>query len=472
MAIQTFLYSPGDTHKRHLEILRQIILGGGGGGSSPSPGPGPGPEPEPTPEIVEEKDVTFYDWDGTVLYSYSTAEALTLDAMPEIPDRSSVGLYDGVWNWTLEEMKECVRDIKMCAIGANYETIPNRTIHDYPPTYIDVKMDIVKTIDLKSDRGGTFTFDWGDGTRETITLSANGKASHTYSDEEKHTIKIEHGTGSVYNFSIPDSSGWCILSMRLGEQPPVFIGGHNLESINIPPSYTGFTNLMFIGNIYHNQCPRLKHLTLPRGIGTTYQEQPVIVAGWGVDGGMTVATTYNMYKASGGAFGGYYSLLHNFLLPSCRSSDWPAIGPGGRTMRDGSHGMPQDIKSFPPSGQDIYALANFTLQEGIGLKKLRCGSGVTTLKFESLSHTESADIYIPSSVTKIDGGDFIGRYNPVFCARSLHLQATTPPTIGQNSDQLACRIYVPAEAVYIYKQATNWSVYSDFIFAETEEVIW
>lgn len=467
MILQSFLSGSNEPHKRHLEILRQIILGGGGGSS-----PSPGPEPEPIPEIVEENDVTFYDWDGTILYSYTAYEALQLEELPEIPDRSSIGLYDGQWNWTLEELKECVRDIKMCCVGCSYETVPNRTIHDYPPTYIDVQMDIVKKFDLLCEGGGTFDIDWGDGTQTHETPSSGTTISHTYQDSNKHTVKIEHGTGPTYHFSIPDSSGWCVLSVRLGESLPVILGGQNLESINIPPSLTSLTNRTTIGGVYHNQCPKLKHLTLPRGIGTTYSEQPPIVAGWGVPGGMTISTTYNMYKASGGAFPAYYSLLHNFMLPNARSGDWPSISEGGRTVRDGSHGFPTDVKSFPPSNIDIFVTSNPTIKEGTGLKRLRCGSSVTKLNFEANAHTEGADIYVPSTVTSIEGGRYGIDSHPIWCARSIHLQSTTPPSVVKNEDQKACRIFVPAEAVYVYKQATNWSVYADYIFPETEEVVW
>lgn len=470
MIIQSFLSGSNEPHKRHLEILRQIILGGGGG-SSPSPGPGPGPEPEPTPEEVLENDVTFYDWDGTVLYSYSTAEALALDAMPEIPDRSSIELYDGVWNWTLEEMKECVRDIKMCAIGANYETIPNRTIHDYPPTYIDVKMDIVKKFDLLCDSGGTYDIDWGDGTITHETPSYGTTISHTYQDSNKHTVKIEHGAGTTYNLSIPDSSGWCVLSVRLGDELPAIIGGQYIESVNIPPTVS-INNYKAIGAIYHNQCPKLKHLTFPRGIGTTYSDQLYVVGGWGVPGGMTIATPYSMYKGSNVSFlAGMYSLLHNFMIPSWATGTNPSISEGGKTLYYTFINSSNDTRSFPPAQIDAFVTSNPNMKNDAGIKRLRCGHSVTTIYFPNHFHTEGADIYIPETVTSITG-EASTTLHPLWYARAIHLQSTTPPSVMPNNTQKACRIFVPAEAVNTYKQATNWSVYSDYIFPETEEVVW
>lgn len=52
----------------------------------------------PSPKY-EEKDVTFRDYDGTVLYSYSKTEIASLVELPPLP--TSAGLTCQGWNWTL-----------------------------------------------------------------------------------------------------------------------------------------------------------------------------------------------------------------------------------------------------------------------------------------------------------------------------------------------------------------------------------
>ena len=54
----------------------------------------------PTP--LEEKDVNFYDYDGTVLYAYTAQEALALSALPEAPTHE--GLTFQGWNRTLAQL--------------------------------------------------------------------------------------------------------------------------------------------------------------------------------------------------------------------------------------------------------------------------------------------------------------------------------------------------------------------------------
>ena len=55
---------------------------------------------------ADEKDVNFYDYDGTRLYSYSAADFAALDALPANPSHD--GLTAQGWNWTLADAKTYV----------------------------------------------------------------------------------------------------------------------------------------------------------------------------------------------------------------------------------------------------------------------------------------------------------------------------------------------------------------------------
>ena len=56
-------------------------------------------------------EVNFYDYDGTILYSYTVEEAQALTELPELP--SHEGLICQGWNWTLENIKEYNRAINV-----------------------------------------------------------------------------------------------------------------------------------------------------------------------------------------------------------------------------------------------------------------------------------------------------------------------------------------------------------------------
>lgn len=72
-------------------------------------------------------------------------------------------------------------------------------------------------------------------------------------------------------------------------------------------------------------------------------------------------------------------------------------------------------------------------------------------------------IVIPDSITRIGSNAF---YN-CKSLTSVTIQSTTPPTLGSSAfnNTNSCPIYVPAESVDAYKQATNWSSYADRIQA-------
>ena len=83
---------------------------------------------------------------------------------------------------------------------------------------------------------------------------------------------------------------------------------------------------------------------------------------------------------------------------------------------------------------------------------------ISRYTFEGCSGLTS--VTIPNSVTSIGGSAFSG------CSSltSVTIQATTPPSLGSSAFyNTNCTIYVPAESVDAYKQATNWSSLADRI---------
>jgi len=66
-------------------------------------------------EVLENKDVNFRDYDGTLLYSYSKSDFLGLAAMPPNPEHE--GLMAQGWNWTLADAQSYVNACDKLDIG-------------------------------------------------------------------------------------------------------------------------------------------------------------------------------------------------------------------------------------------------------------------------------------------------------------------------------------------------------------------
>ena len=77
------------------------------------------------PVSVEMKDVNFFDYEGTVLYSYTAAEFANLSELPSNPIHT--GLTAQGWNWTLSDAKSFVASYGKLNIGQMYITSDGKT---------------------------------------------------------------------------------------------------------------------------------------------------------------------------------------------------------------------------------------------------------------------------------------------------------------------------------------------------------
>lgn len=114
---------------------------------------------------LEEKDVNFYDYDGTVLYAFSKQEALNLEVLPALPIRE--GLIAQEWNWDLADIKDYVTEYGACDIGANYTTNDGATrlyLH------IENENELVLTLNAVILTSGTLTVE-----HENVVLASSSQ---------------------------------------------------------------------------------------------------------------------------------------------------------------------------------------------------------------------------------------------------------------------------------------------------------
>lgn len=148
----------------------------------------------------EEKDVNFYDYDGTRVYSYTKNEFLALNDMPANPTHS--GLTAQGWNWDFSDAQTYVTNYGMLDVGQNYVTDDGDT-----RLYVDIEDESQATfrIGLGLGIGASATIDWGDGTTSTltgsgITIGLKTTDLHTYSTLGEKVIKIRSANNAAYHF--------------------------------------------------------------------------------------------------------------------------------------------------------------------------------------------------------------------------------------------------------------------------------
>lgn len=139
------------------------------------------------------KDVNFYDYDGTRLYSYSWDEIVAMTELPPLPTRK--GLICEGWNYTLEQIKE--QPYKKADVGAIYNTSDGKTRF-----YISVLKpnERVGVRPSNTNGGVDFIIDWGDGTNENVSATG-GWVYHDYLNEGDYVITV----GNESRITLTDS---------------------------------------------------------------------------------------------------------------------------------------------------------------------------------------------------------------------------------------------------------------------------
>jgi hypothetical protein len=412
---------------------------------------------------VEEKQVNFIDYDGTILYSYTAQEANALTELPSNP--SHTGLTAQGWNWTLAQIKSQLTanaDDKVW-VGQSYTTASGKT-------EIDVHFDARYSPYLTIAVNGTITIDWGDNTTaDTVTgtsLTTRKTPSHTYASGGDYTISISATTGSSFAFYCSSSYlllrkdgsasssrvyAACVQNIRLGTgitsiSDYAFYYCVNLKSITIPNTVTSITKYAFYN------CFSLPVIVIPNS--TTQITERVFsncdsLSCVVLPGTVTSIATYafNTCRA-----------LRNITLPSSITSIGTYAFYSCEALSIAI--LPNSVTSV---GENLF-------NSCAALRYVKLPSNATSIGASAFSSCYAITrLIVPSGVTSIGATAFANCYG----MKEYHFQRTSPPSISSNTFnniQSDCIIYVPYSADHnvlnAYKGASNWSSQSSKIQEE------
>ena len=199
-------------------------------------------------------DITFYDYDGTIVTSWTLAELATKTALPDYP--SHEGLTCQGWNWSLADLKTTNRKMN---VGAMYIT-------DDGKTRIYIRLEEGRTSPMLGVcPNGTVTVDWGDGTTPdtltgTDTTVVQYTPNHAYSVPGEYVIKLTvDGTMGFYS-DFSSIEGGAILLYLSGIDGRNYVYRNSVQKIEIGNGVTS------IGNFAFNSCSSLTSITIPNGV--------------------------------------------------------------------------------------------------------------------------------------------------------------------------------------------------------------
>ena len=404
------------------DAVHTLASGYGGGGGTVS---------------VPRKDVNFIDYDGTILHSYTSAEALALTELPENPSHS--GLTAQGWNWSLSDMKLQVQSMGKCDIGQMYIT-------DDGKTRIYVHFEEGRSSPyLGIGVNGTVEVDWGDGSNtETLTgtsLSTAAVAQHIYAPGD-YVIKLTVVSGSFTFFGTSNTSHIlkkststlanisrvytnAVQKIELGNgitkiRGYAFYNCHSLLSITIPMEVTS------IGNNAFYTCYSLSSITVPIGVTS-------------IDG---------------------------YAFSSCYSLSSITIPVGVTSIRANTFNNCSSLSNIIiPMG--VTSIGSNAFNSCSSLSSIIIPDGVTSIDGYAFGYCSSlSSIIIPTGVTSIGSNVF----NYCYGMAEYHLLPIVPPTLSSinafSNIQSDCIIYVPQGCLEAYQTAANWSTYASYMQEE------
>lgn len=357
----------------------------------------------------KKNDVTFYDYDGTILYSYTASEFLALTEFPEFPEHE--GLVCQEWNYTLADAQDYVSTYGTIDIGATYTTDDGKT-RLYIRIVSEGRMEIPLYISQTVSNG--VVIDWGDGSpTETINGTGYVNTRHSYSSIGDYVITLEVTSG-ILGFG-DGTVSYCVLGST------ALTGRVYCNTICKAEIGSGVTAL---SKYAFNYCQALASITIPNSV--------------------TELANY--------ALGYCFSLKHVTIPKSIKTF-------GANVIRNC-----QTIESaiFP---KGLSTLNSSAFYYCTALKGLVIPSGIKTIAGSSFYYcTSLAEMIFPSSVTSITTSVF-GECQGMAVYDFTH--HTAVPTLSNTSSftniPADCVIKVPSALVDTWKSATNWSALADKI---------
>ena len=379
-----------------VSVNNQLLSAPNGGGTTPG---APG-------------DITFYDYDGTIVTSWTLAELATKTALPDYP--SHEGLTCQGWNWSLADLKTANRKMN---VGAMYIT-------DDGKTRIYIRLEEGRTSPMLGVcPNGTVTVDWGDGTTPdtltgTDTTVVQYTPNHAYAAPGEYVIKLTvDGTMGFYGTSASNQFS-AILRYSSTSDNRNYVYRNSIEKIEIGSSVTSIAS-----NAFYN-CYSLTSITIPDSV--TSIESNAFRHCYSLT---SITIPDSVTSIANNAFSTCYSLL-SITIPD-----------------------------------SVTSIANNAFSTCYSLLSITIPNGVTSIANNAFGYCYSlASITIPNGVTKIESVAFSNCYSVAFYDFSNH---TSVPTLSNtnafSSIAADCQIRVPASLVDAWKTATNWSTYADHI---------
>ena len=367
-----------------------------------------------TSGAASKSDVNFYDYDGTLLHSYTKSAFLELPTLPDLPTKD--GLTCQGWNYTIADAKEYVTSYGVLDIGAMYITDDGNT-----RLYIKIaaagRMTVPLYFSQTADNG--VTIDWGDGSAtQTLSGTGNHNTTHTYASIGDYVIILKVNSGTLgFGYS---SSSYSVMGSTKNNG---IVYCNMLQKIEIGNGVISIDNYAF------SDCYSLASAVIPNNV--TNIGNFSFCACYS----LTSIVIPNSIERIGGSAFQDCSSLASVVIPES------VTGTGTRTF------------------QGCYSLASVVIPESL-----------TSLGNYSFHTCYSlASVVIPNGIKSIGAYLFSNCYGMAYYEfTALKSLPTLANTNAFNNIPSDCKIVVPDSLYDTWIAATNWSTYANNIIKASE----
>lgn len=390
----------------------------------------------------EFKDVNFYDYEGTILHSYTWDEFVEKNEMPPLPThREKEGLICQEWNYTLEEVLE---QGGRCDVGAMYIPHGEKTL-----MIANVNAGEEVVLIGTPTVANAVIVDWGDGTTTTNDIAARSTFRHTYKIEGEYNITIDVTSGKLSNFYIR-SNRFCHrlhigLRIDFGNTPSIS-SEEGCDMILTLPYGMQNSDARWLTNVH------LKHLTIPRGL-----KKEILFS----KNHITSVSIPNDYPTVNSlSYQSKLKVIHIPSLTSASSTDaWSRTNLSLSVSKNSRNGYIVKNGSLTSANGEECFIATYK----------STFIGVTKLATNSTRSMGRPIMVMPDTLTMIGAYNFGGgiyMFDFSKCKQIPTLQSTT----ALASTISTYKIIIPAGMLDNYKNATNWSSFSSRFAAVTDAI--
>lgn len=360
------------------------------------------------------RDVCFWDYDGTLLYSYTLADAKALTVLPTPPQHT--GLIFESWNWSLTDIQALDRP---CDIGAFYRTDDDKT-----RLYVDIDITKAATITLYIGTPNNTTYiDWADGSSPTKLSSITGltEITHTYTQSGEYIIKIYGGTHKL------GLNTTCIVKSTLYSDE-----SYMLKKIEMSKDVLQYSiaNTRAITAVAATRNAVLH--------STQYSSIRFIVMGdWTINNASYFSIKCYSLRT--------ISVAKNTVIKETSNMFYY----NGNLKR----------LVFP---ENTITKVSYDMFNTVSTEYVDIPASVTTISGRAFDNMQTRILVIRGG----EGLTIDSAFNYATCVKYLYMMSPVPPTLTSNSSirtTYTKTIYVPAGCAEAYKTATNWTTLADKI---------